>query len=112
MIFGISYISYLTAIMLISASVWIILFIGFLTGLKSPVDISMYFRVMFKGFEKSELRIGWRSLIFGIEYIIGLIVAGFIKSAWYPAQWFRAFIKFILFGERLKKREELEKLKD
>ena len=112
MIFGIALMDWLLVFGLIGAFIWICLYFGFLTGLKSPVDISMYFRAMFKAFNNSELRTFWKYLILAIEYIIGMIIAGFIKSAWYPSQWTKKFINFALFGKKKKDRLEREKLAD
>ena len=111
MIFGIALMDWLLAFGFIGIFIWIGLYFGFLTGLKSPVDISMYFRAMFRAFNNSELRVFWKYLILSIEYSIGIVVAGFIKSAWYPAQWTRTFIKFALFGQK-KEREKLKKFAD
>jgi len=97
MIFGITYFAYLKALGIIMAWVWIVLYFGFVTGSKSSIDISKYFRAMFNGYRNSTLRIGWSSLIFGLEYILGIIIAGFIKSAWYPSIWTRNIIGKILF---------------
>ena len=113
MIFGIALTSWLVASGLIVAFIWIVLYTGFLTGLKSPVNISMYFRAMFKAFNNSDLRAFWKYLILSIEYIIGMIIAGFIKSAWYPAKWTRKFISFALFNkDSVELRKNREKYKD
>lgn len=112
MIFGISIVAWLQAILVISLVIWIILYLSYLFGVMTEANIGQYFRVMFKGFEKSELRIGWRSIILGVEYISGLVVAALIKSAWYPSQWTKKLIGFVLFSKKKAERLEREKLKD
>ena len=97
------YITYFISVGIITAIWWIILFLGFLIGIKKEVDISIYFRAMFTSFEKSELRGFWKSLIFTVEYILGIYALIVVKGAWYPAQGIRWTIKKILFSSKRKK---------
>lgn len=112
MIFGIPFINWLIASTVITGFEWVVLYLGFLLNLKKPVNISMYFQAMFKSYKASELRGFWKGSILGIEYVIGILLAGLIKSAWYPAQWTRKFIGFVLFSNKKKDRLEKEKLAD
>ena len=112
MIFGIPYISWIGAISIIILFVWTIFLIGYLLGIKKEPVVSPYFNAMFNGLEQSELRVFWKYLVFSIEYFIGIIVATFVKSAWYPALGLRVAIGFILFGDKRKERIIKERLKD
>jgi predicted membrane protein len=71
------------------------LFIGFLIGLKKPVDSDKYFQAMFTGYRKSKLRWLWKTLVFGFEYIIGIIILFIINTAFYPADLIRKIIKYL-----------------
>ena len=91
-------INWLTIIALVLIVLWLYLFIAYTIGIKEKPDIGLYFRAMFKAFNNSRLRIGWKSLILGIEYLLGLIIGAFIKSAWYVSQWVKKFIRFIFLN--------------
>ena len=91
---------------------WGYLFSGFLFGTRPQVDIKIYFQAMFQGFRNSELRAGWRTLIFGIEYFLGLVALLVVQLAWYPATCIRWTISKILFSKKKAERLEREKLKD
>lgn len=89
--------SYLTALLGVSLIWWVVLFLGFLFGFKEEVDTSSYFRKMFEGFRSSELRGLWKSIILGIEYVLGLYALVIVKSSWHPAKWIRITIGKIFF---------------
>ena len=72
-----------------------ILFIGFLIGLKKPIDIEIYFQAMFVGYRASKLRWFWKTLIFGIEYLFGMLVLMLINATFYPADAIRKAIKWL-----------------
>jgi hypothetical protein len=98
-IFGIAIIDWLTAGLLMLAAGYLVLFIGFLFGKERP-DYGKYFRMMFAGYETSTLRIGFRVLILGIEYILGIIVITFIQLAYYPAFIIRLLVKMTLISNQ------------
>jgi hypothetical protein len=98
-IFGIAIIDWLTAGFLILAVGYLVLFTRFLFGKERP-DYGKYFRMMFKGYETSTLRIGFRILILSIEYILGIIVITFIQLAFYPAFIIRMLVKMILISNQ------------
>jgi len=110
--FEIPLMSWIVASGLIFGVFWSYYFLMFLFNRKKEVKVSKYFQVMFKSFKSSELRIGWSSTIFALMYITGLLVTGFIKSTWYPAQWLRGLLGYIFFSNKRLERIKLEKLKD
>lgn len=95
-----------------TTTLWVILFVGFLFGYKNKVDVSQYFRAMFLSYKKSEMRVVWKSIILGLEYIIGLVFTSIVISAWYVAQAIRTLVSKIIFSKAREERLELEKLAD
>jgi hypothetical protein len=90
-----------------------ILFTGFLLGLKKPVDENKYFQAMFRGYRSSKLRWFWKTLIFGFEYLIGIIILFIINVAYYPAELIRKMFRFIFInGTLIEKEKELAKYAD
>jgi len=71
------------------------LFVGFLLGLKKPIDSDKYFQAMFTGYEESKLRWLWKTLIFGVEYIVGVLILFIINTTFYPADLIRTIIKYL-----------------
>ena len=112
MLLGINLLTYLVAVGIISAVWWMVLFVGFLTGYKAEINISMYFQAMFLGFRESELRSFWKSIIFGIEYVLGMYALIIVKGAWYPAQGLRWLLSKIFFSELRRNRKERAQFKD
>ena len=99
-IFGIPLANWLAASALILTILWLFWYIRFVFGKRKEIKVSPYFRGMFEGFKKSGLRVVWKSIIFGLMYLVGLIVTAFIKSAWYPAKYTRKLFKFIFIAKK------------
>jgi hypothetical protein len=98
-IFGMVITDWLTIVLLLLAGGYFVLFIRFLFGKEIP-GYGKYFRMMFKSYETSTLRIGFRILILSIEYILGIIVIAFIQLAYYPAFIIRLLVKKTLISEQ------------
>jgi len=96
-----------TVVLSIIFSSWLLTFLVLLFTKKS-LNFNKYFVLMFDLFGKSDLRIGWKYLIFGLEYFTGMIIIGFYLSAFYPTKWIKSSIYFILVNKT--KQEERKKL--
>jgi len=101
-----SHITWIGAILILLAFIWLRYFLVYLFNSKKP-QVGKYFMVMFKSFNQSKLRVFWRYILFTIEYILGLIVGAFIYSAYYPAKFIRMVVKFIFITK-----DEFDKYKD
>ena len=95
-----------------TASLWAVLFLGFLFGYRNQVNVGQYFRAMFYSYRHSEVRVIWKAIILGFEYIIGLIFSAIVLSAWYIALGIRFVVSKIVFSKVRRERLEIEKLAD
>lgn len=80
-------------------SLWVVLFLGFLFGYRNKIEVNKYFRFMFDSYRKSNVRVIWKSIILGFEYVIGLLFSVLVFSAWYLAKTIRFTLQKIIFSK-------------